>query len=78
MNQGLENLKGKNVLILCGSYFYAGKLSEVNKEDILLDKAHIVYDTGGLCDKVWKDAQALPNQWHVRIDAIESFGESGK
>ncbi len=39
-----------------------------------LTDASIVYETGVLTDKNWKDAQKLPNDWYVQQTAIESFG----
>jgi hypothetical protein len=41
---------------------------------LLTDKPCIVYETGPLCEKGWKDAQPLPHDelW-VMTHAIESF-----
>ena len=38
------------------------------------EAASIVYETGGLTDTVWKDAQPLPGPWYVQLCCIESFG----
>ena len=40
----------------------------------LLEDAGIVYETGELTSKQWKDMQKLPGSWYVRLSAIESFG----
>ena len=56
------------------NYIYAGKLAGVNDKCIKLTNAKIVYDTGGLEDKQWRDAQKLPGDWYVQCSAIESFG----
>ena len=74
--EGLESLLGQNVVLFCGIYIYAGKLVGVNENCVKLTDAKIVYETGGLCDKVWKDAQSLPNDWYVSRQAIESFGQA--
>lgn len=72
--EGLEKLLGERVTLFCMNYFYTGKLIGVNASCVLLDEASIVYETGELTCKTWKDAQKLPNQWYVQIGAIESFG----
>jgi hypothetical protein len=73
--EGLDLLLGENVLILCLSYFYAGKLVGVNESYIKLENAQIVYETGPFTTMGYKDAQALPsNEWYVQKSAIESFG----
>jgi len=73
-SEGLENLLGERVTLMCSNYFYTGKLIGVNNTSVMLTDAAIVYETGSLLDKTWKDAQQLPNDWYVQIAAIESFG----
>lgn len=73
--EGLEKLLGKRVTLFCLNYIYTGDLTGVNSSCVLLRNAAIVYETGSLTDKAWKDAQALPNDWYVQTSAIESFGE---
>lgn len=72
--EGLEKLIGKNVTLFCLNYIYTGKLKGVDASCVLLSEAKIVYETGELTTKEWKDAQELPNEWYVQIGAIESFG----
>lgn len=72
--EGLEKLLGERITLFCLNYIYTGKLIDVNASCVLLENAAIVYETGELTDKKWKDAQALPNQWYVQLGAIESFG----
>ena len=75
--EGLEELIGKDVLLLCSAYIYYGKLIAVVLDSAQLEGAHIVYETGAWENAPnWKDAQALPNQkcWGVSRLAIESFG----
>ena len=76
--EGLVSLLGENVILFCMNYIYSGKLAGVNEKDVLLEDARIVYETGDLCDKEFKDAQKLPHAHYVRTSAIESFGLSGK
>jgi len=72
--EGLENLLGERVTLMCSNYFYTGKLIGVNNTSVMLTDAAVVYETGSLLDKTWKDAQQLPNDWYVQIAAVESFG----
>jgi len=71
---GLDALMGEQVLLLCGNYFYAGKLTGVNKTIAELTDASIVYETGEWSAKAWKDAQPMgPGPTFVRIQWIEAF-----
>lgn len=72
--EGLMALMGERITLFCLNYIYTGKLVGVNDYCVLLSDAAIVYETGELTSKVWKDAQSLPNDWYVSISSIESFG----
>lgn len=73
--EGLVKLLGQRVTLFCMNYFYSGVLKGVNTEDVLLEDAQIVYDTGPFDKKDWATAEKLPSkQWYVRISAIESYG----
>ena len=72
--EGLESLIGERVTLFCMNYFYTGKLVGVNATCVLLKEASIVYQTGELTTKTWKDAQPLPGPWYVQTGCIESFG----
>ena len=72
--EGLDSLMGKNVTLFCMNYIYTGKLVGVNDTCVKLSDAKIVYETGPLNTKDWKDAQPLPQDWYVQRCAIESFG----
>jgi hypothetical protein len=77
--EGLAALLGENVLLFCMNYFYTGKLVGVNTEFVQLENAQIVYETGELCAKAFKDAQKLPGDvWYVQAKSIESYGKSGR
>lgn len=72
--EGLLKLLGERVTLFCGNYIYTGKLIGVNETCVLLTDAAIVYETGLLGDKEWKDAQPLPGDWYVQLGWVESFG----
>ena len=78
-NEGLLALIGKKVLLFCLNYIYTGVLTGVNESCVLLEKAQIVYETGGFQEKKYTNAENLPySKWYVQKAAIESFGEDGK
>ena len=71
---GLESLLGEQVWIWCARYIYAGNLVGVNEHDIELNDVFIVYETGGLQDSKFKDAQPLPSgAFFIRTAAIEAY-----
>ncbi len=72
--EGLTALLGERVTLFCSAYIYTGKLVGVNQSCVLLEDAAIVYETGPLTDKAWKDSQKLPNEWYVQLSSVESFG----
>lgn len=72
---GLRKLVGKRVTLFCVNYIYTGKLIEVNESHVILTDPAIVFETGPLGTKKWKDAQNLPKDWYVQRNSIESFGE---
>jgi len=77
LEEGLEKLLGKRVLILCAAYFYEGILVGVNKSCIKLSNAGIVYDTGKWSDNSFSDLQKLhQDEWYLQTALIESFGLS--
>ena len=72
--EGLEKLLGERVTLFCLNYIYTGKLVGVNKQCVLLSDAGVVYETGELGNKDWKDMQKLPKDWYVKRASIESYG----
>lgn len=72
--EGLIGLMGQRVTLFCLNYIYTGKLTGVNTNDVLLEDAAIVYETGAFDTKDWKDAQKLPHSIYIRTSAIESYG----
>lgn len=74
-NEGLDGLLGEEVLLMCGNYFYAGKLIGVNESFVKLGDPSIVYETGAFTNKTYQDVQKLHTPfWYVQRAAIESFG----
>lgn len=73
--EGLISLLGEQVVLFCLNYIYAGRLIGVNETCVLLNDAKIVYETGPLTDKNWKDAQPFSHPHYVMLSAIESFGK---
>lgn len=72
-NEGLVSLLGDVITVFCANYIYTGKLEGVNDTCIKLSSPKIVYETGALDSKEWKDAQPLPNDLYVQLGLIESF-----
>lgn len=72
--EGLEGLLGEVVTLMCFNYFYTGKLVGVNKSCVKLEDPSIVYETGSWDSKDWSDAQKLPGDCYVQVEAIEAFG----
>lgn len=70
--EGLQSLLGEKVILFCMNYFYAGTLTGVNSDCVLLENAGIVYETGNFSEKTWKDFQVIGDVY-VRISAIEAF-----
>ena len=78
MTNFYEEFIGKQVMVFCSNYIYAGTVAEVTASHIKLTDACIVYETGAYTDRGYKDAQALPGAaWYIATQAIESIG-SGK
>lgn len=69
-----DGLMGEYVALWCCRYIYAGRLIAVNDRCVKLADAKLVYETGELDKRGFKDAQALPADWYVMLQSIESFG----
>lgn len=74
-SESIEQYLGKRVTIFGVVYIYTGDLVAIDKTWAKLENASIVYDTGPLMDKKWKDAQRLPHPVLVRLSSVESFME---
>lgn len=76
--EGLEKLLGERVILMCGAYFYEGKLVGVNATDVIIQDPYIVFDAGEWTKKgyVTQEKIAHVDEWYVRIASIESYGKS--
>ena len=72
-NEGLISLLGEEVELWCFNYIYTGTLVGVNDTCCLLEHAKVVYETGPLSEKGFKDAQACKYSRYIMLSAIESF-----
>ena len=70
----LEALLGERVTFFCASYIDTGRLIGIDENYALLTEPSIVYETGELTTKEWKDAQPLPHDWAIKLTSVESFG----
>jgi len=70
---GLNSLVGQRITLFCMNYIYTGKLVELDENQVRLDDAGIVYDTGPLLDKKWTDMQDLPHPVYIRMNSVESY-----
>jgi hypothetical protein len=77
-HEGLMSLIGKNVLVMCMNYFYAGQLIGVNDTCIKIGNCHQILETGPHKDAKFKDAQWIGDNWYIQTSSIESFGETLK
>jgi hypothetical protein len=73
VSDGLEALLDQKVLLMCGCYFYTGKLVGVNDTCVKLDACSIVYETGPWNEEGWQDAQLVGDGHYVMLQAIESY-----
>lgn len=71
--EGLVSLMGQRVTLFGLNYIYTGKLIGVNDTFAKLTDAGIVYETGELTTKDWKDMQKLPHDVYVMLRTVESF-----
>ena len=71
---GLESLLGEMVQLWCLNYIYSGKLIGVNTNDVVLEDAVVVYETGKMTDKQFKFAEPVASkELFVRTAVIESY-----
>lgn len=73
--QDLLNLIGQRVALLCVNYLYYGVLTEVYEDNVSLQGAKIVFETGNISDPKFKDeSEMYSSKWNVMLSAVESFG----
>jgi len=71
--EGFLALMGQTITVYCMNYIYTGKLVGVNSDQIKLENAKIVYETGSFNSKEWKTTEAFPNDIYLRHSAIEMY-----
>jgi hypothetical protein len=71
--EGLISLLNEKIVVFCMNYIYSGVLTGINDTCILLEDAGIVYETGELTNKNFKDFQKLPSNLYIQTASIESF-----
>jgi hypothetical protein len=72
--EGLYAFMGKSITLFCTSYIYTGILVGVNGDFVKLDNPAIVYETGELDAKSFKDAQKFSGSHYIFLNQVESFG----
>jgi hypothetical protein len=63
------------VHLYCCRYIYRGMVAAVDATTVLLEQAHIVYETGPLTGPA-TDAQPLPSRHRIMLASVESWGEA--
>jgi hypothetical protein len=76
--EGLVGLIGQVVTFWCASYIWTGTLVGVNEQDVKLEHASLVFDTGTFTAKTWQDAQKLPHAIYLMKASIEAYTPWGK
>lgn len=71
----LETYKGKKVWVWAANFIYYGILTDWDNSFLLLDEPFVVFETGELTAKSFKEAHPLPHAMAISRNAIESFGE---
>jgi hypothetical protein len=75
--EGLEAFLNKRIFIVCRSYFYAGTLTGINSDCILLEDARFVLESGSFEGKGFANAEKVKGgKIYVSKNSIESFFES--
>lgn len=71
----LEKLRGRKIMVWCRNFIYSGVLTDYDEDFVEITDPFVVYETGALTDKTFKDAQPLPqDSWLVFRSAAESIG----
>lgn len=76
-NEGLEAFLNKKIFVVCRSYFYAGILTGINSECILIEDARFVLQSGSFEGSKFDESEKVKGgKIYVSKNAIESFFES--
>jgi hypothetical protein len=71
----LESFVGKEIVIYCCRYIYAGKVVEIDDFSLELTDCGIVYVTGSHNDSEWEAYEKIKKNHHIALQSIESYGE---
>ena len=75
--EGLEAFLNKRIFIVCRSYFYAGTLTGINDDCVLLEDARFVLESGSFeGNGIANSEKVKGGKIYVAKNAIESFFES--
>lgn len=77
LGEGLEAFLNKRIFIVCRSYFYAGQLTGINSECVLLEDARFVLQSGSFEGSKFEESEKVKGgKIYVSKNSIESFFES--
>lgn len=75
--EGLEAFLNRRIFVVCRSYFYAGTLTGINSDCILLEDACFVLQSGSFEGKgIVESEKVKGGKLYVSKNSIESFFES--
>lgn len=72
-NEGFMALLGETITVWGVNYVWTGKLVGVNTNQIKLENAQLVFETGAFTAIKWKDAESLPHPVYVMMSALEAY-----
>ena len=74
LRQQISGFMGQRLMFFCRNFVYVGIVAHVGEDFVALNEPYVVFETGALTDKKFKDAQPLPHEWHVPFASCEGFG----
>ncbi len=75
--EGLEAFLNKRIFVVCRSYFYAGTLTGINTDCILLEDARFVLESGSCESKGIANSEKVNGgKLYIAKNAIEAFFNS--
>lgn len=76
-NEGIADFLNRRIFVICPSYFYAGILTRINNDCILIEDAHFVLQSGSFEGSEFDESEKVKGgKIYVAKNAIESFFES--
>ena len=78
MERMMKKYIGKTVLVFCMNYIYTGVVKSVTKNEAVLSRGAIVYETGSFDSAKFGDAQLLGDELVIRLSSMESYHETKK